>query len=267
MSVNKLSILVGAIFLAVFFLAFQAGSASAAPIEKQPVTLTQPDGSEIHVFVSGDEFYNWVMDDLGYTIMQDPASGYYVYADLLNGQLIPTEYIVGITDPSATALRPYLNISAEARAAIRQEFLAQDDVMAAEIQSAPQTGTINNLVIFIRFAGESEFTDLTSTYTSMLNSSTPGDNSLRNYFHEVSYNALTVNSSMFPTPGTTVISYQDAQPRAYYQQKSASNLIGYTPEADDNWYDRRLREHTLLKNAINYVNNSGQFPSGTSLDF
>lgn len=265
MFVKKIAIAAGAFCLTLVFLALHSGAAFAAPIEKQPVTLMQPDGSEIHVFVSGDEFYNWVMDDLGYTIVQDPSNGYYVYADLLNGQLLPTEFIVGVVDPLATPLRPYLNISAEAREAIRKEFLAQDDVLAAGIQSAPQTGTITNLVIFIRFAGEAEFTDATSAYTSMLNSTTAGANSLRNYFQEVSYNALTVNSSMFPVPGTTIISYQDAQPRGYYQPYDATlNPIGYT--GGNSGSERRVREHTLLKNAVNHVGGLGQFPSGASVD-
>lgn len=264
MSVKKIVVLLFVFGFTLVFAALQAAPVFAAPIDRQPVTLTQPDGSEIHVFVSGDEFYNWVMDDLGYTILQHPSSGYYVYADLVNDQLVATEYVVGVADPSAAGLRPYLNISPEAREAIRREFLAQDDVYAAGVQNAPRTGTINNLVIFIRFAGETEFTDATSTYTSMLNSTTAGANSLKNYFQEVSYNALTVASSMFPTPGATIISYQDAQPRGYYQPYSATNTIGYS--GGNNGSERRIREHSLLKNAVNYVSGLGQFPSGASVD-
>lgn len=257
--------LFGIIVVVVALLAFTTDSVHAAPIDKFPVTVTQPDGTELHLFASGDEFFNWLQDAQGYTVIQDSVSGYYVYADLVNGQLSPTGFVVGQIDPSSTGLRPYLNIAPEQKEKIRQEFLAQSEVLSAGIQSAPQTGVINNLVVFIRFSGESEFPDVTTTYTTMLNSATVGANSLRNYFREVSYNTLTVNSSLFPTPGTTIVSYQDVQSRGYYQPYNLStNPIGYT--GGDSGLERRTREHTLLKNAVNYVSSLGQFPSGGTVD-
>ena len=53
-----------------------------AYLTDQPQTLTQPDGKIVHCLASGDEFHNWLHDESGYTIIQDPETGYYVYADL-----------------------------------------------------------------------------------------------------------------------------------------------------------------------------------------
>ena len=264
MFAKKSTILFGMFVVVIALLALTANSAYAAPIEKFPVTVTQPDGTVLNLFASGDEFYNWLHDAQGYTIIQDPDTGYYVYADLVNRKLAPTKFVAGKADPASAGLRPYLNISPDQKSEIRQAFLDQTKQAAGEISNAPTTGTINNLVVFIRFSGESEFTNATSTYTNMLNDSTAGANSLRNYYREVSYNALTVDSHLYPTPGATVVSYQDGHPRGYYQPWSATNTIGYT--GGDSGTERRFREHTLLRDAITYVNGLGQFPSGAAID-
>lgn len=237
-----------------------ARPAHAAPGKNIPVTVTQPDGTVLNLFASGDEYYNWLHDAQGYTIMQDPETGYYVYADLVKGELVPSEFVAGKADPAAAGLEPHLNVSPATKGKIREDALKQKLPVGGPVINAPTTGTMTNLVIFIRFSDEAEFTTPTSTYNNMLNSSTAGADSLRNYFREVSYNALTINSSLFPTPGSTIVSYQDSHPRGYYQPYNAvTNPIGYTD-------DRGLREHTLLRDAINYVDGLGQFPNGAAID-
>lgn len=257
----KKSTILCSVFVSILaFLVLTPAPVHAAPITDVPVTVTQPNGVTLHLFASGDEYYNWLHDVNGYTIIQDPVTGYYVYADLTNGELFPTKFVVGETDPASKGLRPYINISPAQKEEIRQSFLDQTLQAAGETDVAPHSGTMTNLVVFIRFSDEPEFTDLTSKYTDMLNNSTVGAASLRNYYREVSYNALTIDSLLFPTPVETILSYQDSHPRAYYQPYNAvTNPVGYTN-------DRGPREHTLLRDALNYVNGLGQFPSGATID-
>ena len=265
MIVKKGTILIG-IFVVVTVLSFLVTRpVNAAPIVNLPVTVTQPDGTKLNLFATGDEYYNWLHDAQGYTIIQDPVSGYYVYADLVSGILAPTRFVAGRVNPALAGLRPYMNISPEQMGQRRQHFLAQTKQASGEIKNAPHSGTINNLVVFIRFSDEAEFTDATSIYTDMLNNSSVGANSLRNYYREVSYNTLTINSTLFPNPGSTVLSYQDSHARSYYQPYNVvTNPNGY--QGDENGPERTMREHTLLSDAINYVNGLGQFPSGDSID-
>ena len=34
----------------------------AAPLKNAPLTFTQPDGTPINIYASGDEFHNWLHD-------------------------------------------------------------------------------------------------------------------------------------------------------------------------------------------------------------
>ena len=66
--------------------------ASAVPAYPYPVTVTQPDGSALVIQGHGDEFYHFTTTADGYTIVKN-AAGYYVYAQLQNNRLTPTDRI------------------------------------------------------------------------------------------------------------------------------------------------------------------------------
>ena len=82
-----------------------------------------------------------------------------------------------------------------------------------------------------------------------------------NYFKEVSYELLTVNTVHYPTCELSEnISYQDQHTRSYYQPyNEVTNPNGYQ---NDN--QARIREHTLLKNAVEYVAN--EIPEDLDID-
>ena len=84
---------------------------TAAPLYFEPVTVTQKDGSTLHLYASGDEFYNWLHDKDGFTIILDKKTGYYVYAELKSGELVPTKLPAVTSNPSALGLMPWLRHS------------------------------------------------------------------------------------------------------------------------------------------------------------
>lgn len=240
------------IFLFLFFIVIKA---FAAPLENIPVTVTQPDGVVLNIFASGDEFYNWYHDKDNFTIVQDGKTGYYVYATLVNNKIAPTNFIVGRINPFFSGLAPGIRIPDEEILKIRNEFLANSP---KDMGDAPKTGKINNLVVFIRFSDQSEFTDSVAYYKRIFNDSTSGRNSMNNYFKNASYNKLSVVSTFYPvTTGTFVVSYQDSHPRSYYMPyDSVSNPNGYTSQA--------AREHALLRDAVTYI--ASQVPTSLNLD-
>lgn len=232
---------------------FSAANLSAAFLRDMPMNLVQPDGTALSCFASGDEYHNWLHDSENYTIIQDAQSGFYCYATKLNDSVVASNLIAGKDDPRRAGLYPGINIS-EADYKARRESKFPMPAM----RDAPTTGTINNIVIYIRFSGESEFGQNISIYDGWFNSST---SSQKNYFLEASYNQLTVNTSFYPAQlNNMVVSWQDSNPRSYYQPYNAStNPNGYNGDAQ-----RTSREFTLLQNATNGV--SSQIPSSLNID-
>lgn len=213
--------------------------------------IQQPDGTVISCFVSGDEFYHWLHDENGYVIVRDKF-GFLVYADKVDGRLVPTGFTVGRYDPEREGLEPGLMPDPEQIEAER--LLLQT---GAEPR-APKTGTINNIVIFIRFSDQTEYAAAKTLYDGYFNTNT---SSMKSYFLEASYNALAISSTFYPIPpGSTVTSFQDSHARNYFSPYNAStNPGGYQTETE-----RTNREHTLLKDAVNGV--SSQIPVGLNVD-
>ncbi len=220
-----------------------------APIKNMPISVTQPNGSIINCFVSGDEYFNYIHDANGYLIIQDDESKYYCYAKQEADKFIPTNLIVGADMPDESMVSKGVNYNLLDVKKLKNKFSIDKSLEDIE---APTTGLIENIVVFIRFAGEPEFTQEISEYNNMFNNQTSNVNSMYNYYKEVSFNSLTVNTNFFPnSSGNNIVSYQDSHPRAYYQPYTGAGSIGY---ADDN--ERTNREHTLLKNAINFIASS-----------
>lgn len=223
-----------------------SSSVYSAYLRNKPHTITQPNGTVIHCLISGDEFYNWPHDDNGYVFKLNPDDGYFYYAVKVNGEIVPSAFKVGSVDPSKVGLVPNIfpdqNVIQKARATL---FAVPAGTPPA---NAPHKGTINNIVISIRFSDDSEYTEPISAYNQVFNDVGPTANSLHEYFWESSYNQLTVSTTFYPVPTTQyVASYQDSHPRNYYLPYSGSNPTGYTES------NRTSREHTLLANATNAV--------------
>lgn len=246
--------IISGIFVVLIF-SFLSLSSYAAWLNSVPQTIIQPDGTEIECFATGDEFYNWLHDADGYTIIQDKQTGYYSFAILVGDELISSTYIVGQTNPSNAGLSAWTNIPSEHMKAKRSEFLKNKMPAKPQIQefkapgSMKNEGILNNLTVYIRFSDQSEFTQDTTYYWNMFNNDSPGYNSMLNYFYEISYETLSLPSWFYPIPpGSTVISYQDIYERSYFMPyNSQSNPNGYQES------QRASREHQLLERAINYI--------------
>jgi len=234
-------------------------AAQASPIRNLPQTLVQPDGSVVHCFTSGDEFNHWLHDKDNYTIVQDPATGYFVYALLENGKLTPSRYVFGKVDPSSVGLSRGVRISPEEMT--RRKNQAMNGISGVHVK-APTSGILNNIAIFIRFANESKsvFSDSIVWFDRMFNSSVAGANSMYNYYTEASYGQISILTTFYPSAhGDSVLSYQDTHVRNYYKKYSVTNPIGYETDSAYNF-----REQTLLKNAVDAV--SSQIPQQLNID-
>ena len=236
-------------------------SALAAPFKNIEIRLTQPDGKVINCYASGDEYYNYLHDANGFTIVRGD-NGYYCYATQdRDGRVVATTYIVDSVDPVSVGLQPFVKISETEYYARRHEW--EKHIQSPQMKNGREInhGRYNNLVVFIRFAGDTYHTTPFSTVQSMFNADGYEDVSLHNYYHHTSYNQIDLWSYFYPEPdGETVLSYEDIYPKQYYQPYDpVENPIGYNDE------NRTVREFDLLARAINYVED--MVPQDLELDY
>ena len=226
----------------------------AAPFQNVEKILTQPDGTKLYCFASGDEFYSRLHDAEGYTIVQ-AENGYFVYATSDGrGSITPTTHIAGITDPKSLGIKPNIMISQE-------EYQKRRKMMEVpEMRDAKNLnhGVYNNLVIFIKFKGDGEFMTTKTEIDSMFNYDGYYDISMNNYFKKATYNQLSMESYCYPiADGDRLLAYEDIYPRNYYQPYNpTTNPDGYTNQAE--------REFPLLKRAVEYV--ADQVPADLDID-
>ena len=235
----------------------------AAYLKDVPVTVTQPDGTVLQCFASGDEFFNYLHDKNGYTIMQHPKTGYYVYAEKRDGKLVATDIVAGTYDPASKGLQPYALISPEEWMARRKAWEVPEKAHQNR-DFVPNHGTLNNIVIFIRFSDDNEFTNTFSSIDNMFNDMSGGyGTSMRSYFRAASYGAIDIPTTFYPEPnGNNVISYQDIHPRNYFMPYNATtNPDGYQES------ERSEREFGLLERAINYITSNNMIPSNLDIDY
>jgi M6 family metalloprotease-like protein len=237
-----------------------AGTAAAAYLRNVPQTVRQPDGAVLHLLATGDEFSAWLHDSLGYLVVRRPDDGVLTYAVEDGGKTVPSRFVVGRDDPEQAGLTPGLRPApglAVTAAAARQGLRA-----SAAAPGKPTFTAINNLVVFVRFADEPEFTRdrPLSVYDAKFNDTAPGAVSVRNYFQQASYGQVTVQTTFYPrSPDASVVSFQDAHPRSYYLPfNAASNPTGYTDE------DANDRVWSLVAAAAAAI--GGEVPAGLDLD-
>lgn len=226
-----------------------------AYLEKIPTTVTNPDGTKIECYASGDEYFNYLHDADGFTIIKG-KDGYYYYGIEEGDIVVPSPFKVNSIAPKAAGLKPHAKISEKE---YKRRVEARWSTIKDDASKAPHTGDMNNLVIYIRFNDDAEFTTQRSVFDGRLNSTSSA--SLKHYFQEVSYGQLDITSYHYPIADlSTNLSYQDSYDRSYFQPYNATtNTNGYS--GDD---ERRTREHALLQRAVNALEN--QIPNSLTID-
>jgi M6 family metalloprotease-like protein len=224
----------------------------AAYVENVPQTITQPNGRIIHCLGSGDEYYHWLHDANGYTIVMNPKDGYFYYGIRSGEEVIPSGYIAGTVNPAKVGLEKEAKISEQLYARRRAKF----EIPLKSVQGTPTRGLVNSLCVYISFADDSVFTHNRKYFKEMWTAT--DKSSVQDYFREISYHTLDLQIHHFPvSPDTITVSYKDIHPRKYYLPKSASNPDGYDGGSAN-------REHSMLKRAVEFIQN--QIPAAVDID-
>lgn len=244
------------LFVIQFFLFICLQQANAAWIEKQEYSSALPDGSIFNGYISGDEYYQRIHDSQGYTIIQ-AIDGFFYYADLIDGSLVATPYKVNSVNPAFIGLIPNISISAAEYSNRKLEVSTE----LGKSSKIPNTGLLNNLTIYIKFYGDTEYATTRQTFDSKLNKEQ--GSSLKSYYKEVSYNAFEINSSYYPECSmSTNLSYTDSHAREYFLPYHATT----NPEGYQNASIGMQREITLLRDAVNWMNINSPVPQDLNID-
>ncbi|MCX6872423.1 MAG: M6 family metalloprotease domain-containing protein [Verrucomicrobia bacterium] len=222
-----------AFLLAATLAGWTADPAAAVPACPEPAALAQPNGAKVQLHLRGDEFFSWHETADGYAVVKDAADGFWKFArplaDRAEFQAIPGAR-VGASDPArlglkkhampdAKALRSHLNArqrtAQDPGARAPAPSTSPDEPPPTEIDGPPPLGipvsgtkTVKNIVILASFSDHWDTANntvlpangrvATAEYSNLfnqINHTTDGAvGSVRDYYTEVSYGKLTVQS-------------------------------------------------------------------------
>lgn len=191
---------------AVSLLALSAWTSSmAVPAYPKPVTVTQPDGSQVVLILRGDERVNWAETTDGYTLLRD-AKGYWSFAQQQDGQLVASalRFDGSTAKAQQRGIEKGLRYSANQVEQLRQSYHAakrlgiaakafstQDDLMVDK--TFPTTGKRKLLCLLVNF-GNTKTTITRQQFNNMMNQQGyKGIGSFRDYYLEQSYGQLDID--------------------------------------------------------------------------
>ncbi len=149
-----------AISCLLYCLILSAPTVFAAPANPAGSVYYQPDGSPTPIlFLNGDEYYSWMSDAKGYTVIKD-AHGWYVYGKKEGGDIVSAGVRVGHTNPKKLGLTPQLTHDDE----FRRGLIHEKDKEHRDLIKVPTAALCNfnanknspcrlkGLVVLIRFS-------------------------------------------------------------------------------------------------------------------
>jgi M6 family metalloprotease-like protein len=167
------------ILMAVCVLAAMSTTAVwAGPANPQPFALVQPDGTPFIARLVGDEWSNATETIDGFTVVQDQTSGFWVYADKVNGSLVPTSLVVGRDAPDG--LTPRLRADSPLATAAADA--------ASTPMPAPALGTRRTLVLLTQFQDKAASTSAASWQGQFFGAT----NSVKDHYAVSSYGQVSI---------------------------------------------------------------------------
>ncbi len=232
--------------------------AKAIPADPTPIRVTQPDGSIVTIQLHGDEWLHFTTTTDGYTVVNDER-GYYVYAQLQDGKLLPTNVIAHDADGRDVNETDYLShvkkyltpqmdeTTAETKKKVRA---MQRQALQKRKAARYDYSKFRGLIILVEFNdrqfSRSDYKDLINDMVNKENytgfTDTDGKfqaytGSVRDYFHD---NSNGVFNPEFDIVGPVTVNYsqEDGKNYSYSIMKAAvqaaDSLVDYSLYDRDN---------------------------------
>ena len=210
--------------------------ARAIPADPTPVKVNQPDGTTLTVQLHGDEFFHFTTTVDGYTVLRN-SGGYYAYARLDGGRLVPSERIARDPDRRSSADLSFLSTlpkrltSRSAAAAGAQKLGRRNSVMRrVGAEGEMDYDGFRGLIILINYTNKkfsmpeanSFYDDMVNThdYTGYVLNNRPVrmTGSVRDYYYDNSNHQF---DPVFDVVGPVDVPYPDTYP----QSTSRANVV------------------------------------------
>ncbi|MBR5349767.1 MAG: M6 family metalloprotease domain-containing protein [Prevotella sp.] len=232
--------------------------AKAIPADPTPIRVTQPDGSIVTIQLHGDEWLHFTTTTDGYTVVTDER-GYYVYAQLQDGKLLPTNVIAHDADGRdvnetdyLSHVKKYLTPQMDETTAETKKKVRAMQRQALQKRKAAQYdyNKFRGLIILVEFNdrqfSRSDYKDLINDMVNKENytgfTDTDGKfqtytGSVRDYFHD---NSNGVFNPEFDVVGPVTVDYsqEDGNKYSYSIMKAAvqaaDSLVDYSLYDRDN---------------------------------
>ena len=192
------------ILFALCFFLFQLSLTPVLAVKAYPypITVTQPDGTQLTIRLQGDEFYDYKTTEDGF-ILKANAKGFLTYSTQnLLGEIVASEYIARDIDKRTAKDIQFLeNITNTEPVAIPQNARQKVKMQRASASAQnpfPRIGNVKTLVILVNFTDVSYVTPTPQTaFTSFFNdagySANKATGSVRDYFMASSYGKFSPN--------------------------------------------------------------------------
>jgi len=200
---TRVSVGLRAFALATIFLLSCSLAAHAIIADPNPAEFVQADGSKVTLRLRGDEFFHWLEDLNGFTVLL--KDGRYVYAQLdAQNQLVPSDWEAGKVNPRVVNLTPGLLPPTELRPKnLNQGLQPYRPWTNGGKDSIAALGTVKNLVILCKFSDHTfpAHTRSQGDFNILFNQ-IGGDptiaptGSVRDAYQENSYGLLTLQSTV-----------------------------------------------------------------------
>ena len=216
----------------------------AIPAHRSPITITQPDGSSVTIQLQGDEWIHYNTTNDGYSVVKNDK-GYYVYAELKEGRLIPTNFVAHDIKERKAAECEFLHnrkkyqapmITPQA-ASIRNANQRYRQEKIAKRKAAQKQGNdckeLHGLVILIQYKDKSfSVPECTNFFNDMINKEgydgyidennekQECTGSLYDYFYENSNGTLKTN---FDIAGPYTVDFSQYDSKMGYQGEDAKD--------------------------------------------
>lgn len=167
----------------------------AVPAAPYLTTFTQADGSNLEIYVRGDESLNWSETSDGYTLLNHNQSKYYAVIDQ-SGDLVASDWQANDLENRSSAEKQFLNSIPQYLRYSRNQVNLANEIRNNRMGGFPTSG-VNNLILILANFSDTSPSYTQSNFNNMMNQNNyGGTGSFKQYYMEVSYGALTVNTTV-----------------------------------------------------------------------